>query len=142
MPAPTRKAAKAEPAEAVVLTNPVDQAEADRVAYDAVFARACLECSDMMAHDAEAHRLAAEVLSATNLPDREDAYRRLDQVVDLKLRNLLASRSKAERFHTHPATIASHVCPKRGRVLIVAVLTGKKRRVSRQSIEFTIKGAK
>lgn len=139
MPAPTRKPA---PAEAVTLTNPVDPYEADRVAYDAVFARACLECSDMMAHDAEAHRIAAEVLAAKSLSDREDAYRRLDQVVDLKLRNLLASRSKGDRFHMHPATIASHVCAKRGRVLIVAVLSGRKRRVSRQSIEFTIKAGK
>lgn len=139
MPAPTKKPV---PAEAVTLTTPVDPYEADRVAYDAVFARACLECSDMMAHDAEAHRLAAEVLAAKSLTDREDAYRRLDQVVDLKLRNLLASRSKGDRFHTHPATVASHVCPKRGRVLIVAILSGKKRRTSRQSIEFTIKGAK
>jgi hypothetical protein len=117
-------------------------AEDMRLRYDAVFHRACLECSDALAGDREIHRLAEEVLSAPDLDAREAAYLRLDDNVDRKLRGLLSAREKDERFHIRSIQIGSHVCRTRRRILITATCRGKVRRWSRQSIEVSLKGSK
>jgi hypothetical protein len=119
-----------------------DELDGMRQAYDAVFAKACLECADALSADREMQRLAADVLSCTSLLDQADAYTRLDDNVDRKLRAILSAREKGQSFDVGAIQVGSHVCKRRGRVLITAKVTGKARRCSRQSIEVTIKGAK
>jgi hypothetical protein len=119
-----------------------EELEGMRQAYDAVFARACLECTDVLAADKEVHRMAEAVLSATSLVDQADAYDLLDDNIYNKLRAILSARQKGQRFEVGSIQIGTHVCKRRGRLMICVKVTGKARRSSRQSIEVAIKGAK
>jgi len=119
-----------------------EELEGMRQAYDAVFSRACLECTDILAADREVHRMAGNILAASSLVDQADAYDLLDENIYNKLRAVLAVRENGQRFDVGTIQIGSHVCKRRGRLTVVVKITSRARRAARQSIEVAIKGAK